>query len=87
MDHGDATLLEPFIPHDVALMVLRGNMPLAKAWRLRLNMSVEEVATAAGLLPSDIAQIEARENVLSRSLFPLAQAMNLEVDQLVDIAN
>jgi transcriptional regulator with XRE-family HTH domain len=77
----------PFIPQDVALMVVRGNMPLVKAWRIRLNMTVEEIAAAAGMLPDEVSGFEKRENVFSSPLLNVARAMNLDVDQIVDIIN
>ncbi|HBI15538.1 MAG TPA: hypothetical protein DDY20_08510 [Desulfobulbaceae bacterium] len=77
----------PFIPQDVALMVVKEHMPLVKAWRLRLNMSVEEIAAAAGMLPNEVIQFERRENSFSRSLLNVARAMNLDITQIVDTAN
>lgn len=77
----------PFIPQDVAMMVVRGNMPLVKAWRIRLNMSVEEIADAAGMLPDEVIRYEKRENVFSHPLLSVARAMNLDIDQIVDITN
>lgn len=87
MNPTDVTVSEPFIPHDVAMMVVRGNMSLAKAWRFRLNMTVDEIAVAAGMSSDEVSRIEAGENVFSRPLLNLARAMNLDVDQLVDITN
>ncbi|MHB8789712.1 MAG: helix-turn-helix domain-containing protein [Desulfobulbaceae bacterium] len=77
----------PFIPQDVAMMVVRGNMPLVKAWRLRLNMTVEEIANAAGMLPDEVIRYEMRENVFSPPLLSVARVMNLDIDQIVDITN
>lgn len=77
----------PFIPKDVALMVVRENMPLVKAWRIRLNMTVEEIAAAAGMLPDEVVGFEKRENIYSHQLLNVARAMNLDVDQIVDILN
>jgi transcriptional regulator with XRE-family HTH domain len=77
----------PFIPQDVAMMVVRGNMPLVKAWRLRLNMTVEEIANAAGMLPDEVISYEMGENVFSRPLLNVARVMNLDIDQIVDITN
>ena len=78
---------EPFIPQDVALMVIRGNMPLVKAWRLRLNMTVEEIAAAAGMPPNEVTGFEQRENVYCHALLDVARAMNLDIEQIVDISN
>jgi hypothetical protein len=77
----------PFIPRNVAQLVLREKMPLVKAWRIRLNMSVEEIAAAAGMLPDEVMRFEKRENVYSLPLLNVALAMNLDVDQLVDITD
>ncbi|MFZ5796954.1 MAG: helix-turn-helix domain-containing protein [Desulfobulbaceae bacterium] len=77
----------PFIPKDVALMVIREKMPLVKAWRLRLNLTVEELASAAGMLPEEVNGFEKKENLFSRPLLSVARAMNLDVDQIVDIMN
>jgi hypothetical protein len=77
----------PFIPLDVAQMVVRGNMPLVKAWRIRLNMTVEEIAAAAGMLPDEVVGFEKRGNIYSHQLLNVARAMNLDVNQIVDIIN
>lgn len=77
----------PFIPLNVAQMVVREKMPLVKAWRIRLNMTVEEIAASAGMLPDEVVRFEKRENVYSRPLLNVALAMNLDVDQIVDIAD
>ncbi|MHB8810354.1 MAG: helix-turn-helix domain-containing protein [Desulfobulbaceae bacterium] len=87
MTYSTSEAYEPFIPQDVALMVVRGNMPLVKAWRLRLNMTVEEIAAAAGLLPDDVTGFEKKENSYSFHLMNVARAMNLDIDQIVDITN
>lgn len=87
MNHSIGEVYEPFIPQDVALMVVRGNMPLIKAWRIRLNMTVEEIAAAAGLLPNDVSGFEKKENGYSSHLLNVARAMNLDVEQIVDITN
>ena len=87
MNHSTGAEYEPFIPQDVALLVVRGNMPLVKAWRIRLNMSVEEIAAAAGMLPDDVTGFEKNENGYSYHLLNVARAMNLDIDQIVDIIN
>ena len=87
MDHSTGEEYKPFIPQDVALLVVRGNIPLVKAWRIRLNMSVEEIAVAAGMLPDDVTGFEKKENGYSYHLLNVARAMNLDIDQIVDITN
>ena len=85
MNQSSLEVYDPFIPQDVALMVIRGNMSLVKAWRIRLNMTVEEIAVAAGLLPQEVTGFEEKENEFSYPLMNVARAMNLDVDQLIDI--
>ena len=77
----------PFIPQNVAQLVVREKMPLVKAWRIRLNMTVEEIAALAGMPPDEVIRFEKKENVYSRPLLNVARAMNLDVDQIVDIMN
>ena len=75
----------PFIPSDVALMVVRENIPLFKAWRLRLGLSIEEIAAAAELPPDEVTKLDRQENGFSESLMKAARIMNLDFDQLADL--
>ncbi len=59
---------EPFIPHDVAIMVIRQDIPLVKAWRFYKGLTVDEVAKLAGLKAEDVIKIESADNQLSYSL-------------------
>ncbi|MDD3617822.1 MAG: helix-turn-helix transcriptional regulator [Desulfobulbaceae bacterium] len=75
----------PFIPHDVARMVARQNVPLVKAWRIRLGMTIEEIATAAQMPSEAIRRLETTQNTVSLALMKVAFVMNLDIDQLTDI--
>lgn len=75
----------PFIPHDVAYMVARQKIPLVKAWRIRLNMTIEEIASAASIQPEEVTVLEKKYNAFSPSLMKVAYVMNLDIDQLMDI--
>ncbi|HHO49102.1 MAG TPA: XRE family transcriptional regulator [Desulfobacteraceae bacterium] len=75
----------PFIPHDVAYMVARQNVPLVKAWRIRLGMTIEEIATAAEMPSEEIRILETKRNTFSLPLMRVAFVMNLDIDQLTDI--
>jgi hypothetical protein len=75
---------EPFIPHDVAVMVIRQDMPLVKAWRLYKGLTVDEVADLAGLKTDDVIKIESADNQLSYSLEKVSLVLNLDIEQIVD---
>jgi len=75
---------QPFIPHDVAHMVDRQKIPLVKAWRIRLGMTIEEIASAAKMHPEEVSMLEKKHNKFSTSLVKVACAMNLDIDQLMD---
>lgn len=77
-------IFRPFIPHDVAFLVARGKMPLVKAWRIRLNLTIEELASAAQMPPEEISLLEKKRNSFSPSLMKIAGVMNLEINQLMD---
>ena len=76
---------DPFIPHDVAVMVIRHDMPLVKAWRLYKGLTVDEVAEAAGLKMHNVIQLEAADNKLSSSLEKVSQGLKLDIEQIVDL--
>jgi hypothetical protein len=76
---------EPFIPHDVAVMVIRQDMPLVKAWRLYKGLTVDEVADLAGLKTDDVIKIESADNQLSYSLEKVSLGLNLDIEQIVDL--
>lgn len=75
----------PFIPHDVAVMVIRHNLPLVKAWRIYKGLSVDEVAEASGLKIDDVEQLEAADNRLSYSLEKVSLGLELDIEQIVDL--
>lgn len=75
----------PFIPHDVAMMVVRENVSLFRAWRIRLGLSIDQIASATDLPPEEILRLDKNENGFSESLMKAARIMNLDFDQLVDL--
>lgn len=77
-------IFRPFIPHDVAYMVAREKMPLVKAWRIRLNLTIEELASAAHMPPEEVSLLERKQNNFSPTLMKIAGVMNLEINQLMD---
>lgn len=74
----------PFIPHDVASMVEKENIPLVRAWRHRLNLTVEELASAVQIPPEEVSRLEKKKNGFSPLLLKIADVMNLEIGQLMD---
>lgn len=74
-----------FIPHDVAVMVMRHNVPLVKAWRLYKGLTIDEVADRAGLKTQNVIQLEAAENQLSYSLEKVSLGLKLDIEQIVDL--
>lgn len=75
----------PFIPHDVARMVACDDVPLFRAWRERLGMTVEFIATAAGLSAEEVGKLDNQSNGFSLALLRAAEVMNLDFDQLIDV--
>ncbi|GAB4346929.1 MAG: hypothetical protein Kow0089_24460 [Desulfobulbaceae bacterium] len=73
------------IPPEVVELVIHEQMPLCKAWRLHKGLSVEEVALRAGLDPVEVERLEWADNQPSYSLERLAAALELDLDQIVDI--
>ena len=76
---------DPFIPHDVAVMVIRHDIPLVKAWRLYKGLTVKQVAEAAGLKTQNIIQLEAGDNQLSYFLEKVCLGLKLDIEQIVDL--
>ena len=76
---------EPFIPHDVAVMVIRQDVPLVKAWRLYKGLTVDEVAEVAGLKADDVIKLESADNQLSYSLEKVSSVLKLDIEQIVDL--
>ena len=75
----------PFIPHDVAIMVIRQDMPLVKAWRFYKGLTVDEVADLAGLMTEEVLELEAGDNKRSYCLEKIAQGLNLNMEQIIDL--
>jgi len=73
------------LPRQVTSLVIKGDMPLLKAWRIYLGMPLAETAEKSGLDAYIIADMERKDNLLSSDLRKIAQAMGVEVDLLVDI--
>lgn len=73
------------LPREVTRLVIRGNMPLLKAWRIHLDIPLEDAAEVSGLSAEIIASMEKNENFKSEELKRLALALGVEVDLLVDL--
>lgn len=87
MKQSENETYRPFIPNNVAHMVARRKIPLVKAWRIRLNMTIEEIAAAANIQPEEVVILEEQHNAFSPSLMKVAYVMNLDIGQLTDIVH
>jgi DNA-binding XRE family transcriptional regulator len=76
---------ETWIPHEVVKATLLGDVSIIRAWREYLNLTQEELAERAGLSQPALARIERPDTNPRRStLKKLAEAMNLNIEQLSD---
>ncbi|MCL7488931.1 MAG: helix-turn-helix domain-containing protein [Desulfobulbaceae bacterium] len=75
----------PFIPHEVVELVIRQDLPLVRAWRHYMGMTVEELARISGLKTYEVEQLEAGDNAFSYQLEKVAAGLQLDIDQLVDL--
>jgi hypothetical protein len=73
------------LPREVTKLVIRGNMPLVKAWRIHLGIPLGVAAEKSGLHADVIAWMERNDNILSEELKKVAQALGVNVDLLVDL--
>lgn len=77
------TANEEFVPGEVVDRLHRGEAP-ARVWREYRGLTIAEVATAAGLAESAIAEIETgAETVSLTSAKRIARALGVDVDDLV----
>jgi len=79
MNNDTNEIFVPFIPQDVALLVVRENISLFRAWRIRLGLSVEQIASAADMSCDDVEKLDCGENGISGPLMRAARIMGLEV--------
>ena len=75
---------EAIIPHEVVGILLEKDCNLVKAWRKFLGMSQNELAQKAGISQPALSQIERSKNLRSATLKKLADAMNINPEQLLD---
>jgi len=73
------------LPREVTKLVIRGNLPLLKAWRIYLGISLRDAAEKSGLDADFFSVMENNENMFSEELKKIAQALGVNVDLLVDI--
>lgn len=85
MDKQADKMLGSHLPREVTKLVVRGNMPLVKAWRIHLGIPLGVAAEKSGLDAQVIAVMEKNENSLSEELKKVAHALGVEVDLLVDL--
>ena len=75
----------PFIPHEVVELVIQQQMPLVRAWRLYKGLTVEDVAEVSTLKTYEVRQLEACDNKPSSQLEKVAEGLDLDLEQLVDL--
>lgn len=71
------------VKDDIADAIDAG-IPVEKAFRLSLNKSIEELATASGIDPHRLTRIEAGATPSDRELSKLGAALKVPPDILVD---
>lgn len=83
----DAALAQPdrrMIPFEVTSAILDGASPI-RAWREHRSLDPENLAKAAGIDPSDLAQLEAKRRApTTDELQNLASALHAHADDLID---
>jgi hypothetical protein len=72
------------LPLQVTKLVVKGNMPLLKAWRIHLGIPLGVAAEKSGVNANILAGMERNENSLTEELKKVAQALGVNVDLLVD---
>ncbi len=75
---------ETTIPHEVVGLMVKNDWNLLKAWRKHLNLSQKELAARAGISQPALSQMENSDNLRTRTVEKLAQALGISPDQLVD---
>lgn len=74
---------EIWIPHEVVVLNLAGDMSLIRAWREHLKLSQREVAESVGISQPAYAKMEAKDShPCVATLKKIAAAMGVEWDQL-----
>ncbi|MCB1659369.1 MAG: helix-turn-helix transcriptional regulator [Pseudomonadales bacterium] len=71
------------VPHEVMRYVLREDYSLARAWREYLGLTQDEVATKMGITQSALAQIEMSSKPRKATRQKLAEALGINVEQLI----
>ena len=83
----DATLAKPdrrMVPFEVTSAILDGVSPI-RAWREHRGLAPDDLAKAAGIEPSDLAQLEAKKRAPTNDeLQSLGKALRAHADDLVD---
>ena len=75
--------VEDTVPHEVMRYVLREDYSLARAWREYLGLTQEELAAKMGITQSALAQIETSSTPRKATRQKLAQALGINVAQLI----
>jgi transcriptional regulator with XRE-family HTH domain len=71
------------IPNEVMGMVIRDEMPPARAWREHFGLTQAEVAKRAGMSQAALSQLESGEhNIRKATREKLAKAMGITAAQL-----
>ena len=74
---------EPAIPHEVVKMNVLDGIPMAKAWRIHLDLTQGEVAKRAGITQAALSQIEKPGAKPHKdTLRKLAKALGLVPEQM-----
>jgi len=75
---------EATVPHVVVGLVIENGWNLLKAWRKHLGLSQKELAQRAGISQPALSQMERSENLRTKTVEKLADALGIEAAQLVD---
>lgn len=75
--------IEDSVPHEVMRYVLREDYSLARAWREYLGLTQDIVATKMGITQSALAQIEMSSKPRKATRQKLAEALGINVAQLI----
>ena len=75
---------ESTVPHVVVGLVIENGWNLLKAWRKHLGLSQKELAQRAGISQPALSQMERSENLRTKTVEKLAEALGIEAAQLVD---
>ena len=93
-DAGDAALAEearfenegaPSMPSELVLASLNGTLHPLAAWRKAVGMTQAELATAAGIRPATVSDIESGKiDPRLSTLRALAKALKLDIESIID---